>query len=239
MDEFTNPRCSTGTLDTFFPRRKIVGALRAELSRFRGTVLDVGCGRKPYKSVLFESPSEVQTYIGLDLPSELRHPAYARFEQPELTWNGTTIPLCDNTVDCVIATELFEQCFNLQPVLNEIARVLKTGGSLFFSVPFWWPLHDAPNDQHRYSPFALKRYLEQAGFGEIRISALGGWDASLAQMLALWLRRRSLRKWQRVMLIGIFFPVILWLFRIDRPANAFADQAMITHLTGVAEKISH
>jgi len=74
--------------------------------------------------------------------------------------------------------------------MKEIWRVLKPGGILFFTVPFLWNLHEIPYDEYRYTPFALKRHLTQSGFNEIEIKAMGGWDAALAQMLGLWVRRR-------------------------------------------------
>jgi hypothetical protein len=66
---------------------------------------------------------------------------------------------------------------------QEIARVLDRRGFLFLTVPFLWPLHHVPHDQHRITPFAMQRYLEENGFEEIRLQALGGWDAS---MLSCW-----------------------------------------------------
>jgi len=89
-----------------------------------------------------------------------------------------------------IATEVFEHCPDPEIVMKEIWRVLKLGGILFFTVPFLWNLHETPYDEYRYTPFALKRHLTQSGFTEIEIKAMGGWDAALAQMLGLWVRRR-------------------------------------------------
>jgi hypothetical protein len=51
-DEFLSPLCSYRTIANFIPRRAVLNALTAELSRFQGTVLDIGCGRKPYPSLL-------------------------------------------------------------------------------------------------------------------------------------------------------------------------------------------
>ena len=52
-----------------------------------------------------------------------------------------------------------------------------------------WPLHDVPYDECRYTPFAIKRHLRNAGFEQFRLKPLGGWDASLAQMIGLWILR--------------------------------------------------
>jgi len=50
---------------------------------------------------------------------------------------------------------------------------------------------------------------------------MGGWDAALAQMLGLWVRRRfnktKKQKVLRIILSGLLFPVIAVLYQRDRP----------------------
>jgi SAM-dependent methyltransferase len=121
-------------------------------------------------------------------------------------------------------------------VLSEIRRVLRPGGRLFFTVPFLWPLHEVPYDYYRYTPFALQRHLENTGFSQIELHPLGGWDASLAQMIGLWVRRRPMRRWQRRMLSWLVFPLYCLLIRSDRPENRFRESVMLTGLWGIAIK---
>jgi SAM-dependent methyltransferase len=139
-------------LDSFHPRRAILNALKKELPNFHGTLLDIGCGQMPYKPILLSSPSRISKYIGL----ELRDGQYARFGPFDLVWDGLHIPLEDNSIDCAIATEVFEQCEDPEIVMRETKRVLKAGGFLFFTVPFLWPIHDPPTDQYRFTPYALR-----------------------------------------------------------------------------------
>jgi hypothetical protein len=110
---------------------------------------------------------------------------------------------------------------------------LRPGGLLFFTVPFLWPLHDAPHDHYRYTPFALERLLSEAGFDEIELTPRGGWDASLAQMLGLWVRRRPMHRWLRRGLSVLFRPLMQALYAVHG-AESFEASPMFVGLTGTA-----
>jgi SAM-dependent methyltransferase len=235
-DHFLNPVRSAGNLDTFWSRRAILNALTEQLADFHGTCLDVGCGRMPYKSLILAAPGKVKRYIGMDLRADLRHPAYAQLNAADLDWDGRTIPLDPSTVDCALATEVFQYFHDLERVMQEVIRVLKPGGLFFFTLPFLWPLHDSPYDQFRYTPFALKRLLEQAGFCQIQMKAMGGWDASLAQMIGLWVRRRPMNGLLRRVTSKLALPVVRYLQKKDKPKPVSTDQQMITGISGTARK---
>jgi len=228
-DEFLNPTRSLTTLDTFWIRRAILDSLTRQLDKMTGTALDVGCGYMPYRPLLMNSPGQVKKYIGLDLKEN-------GYQQPDLEWDGRVIPLSANEVDCSLATELFEHCPEPEQVMREILRVLKPGGVLFFTVPFLWPLHSVPHDECRFTPFALERLLTNAGFVEIEMKALGGWDASLAQMLGLWVRRRPISEKKRQLLSRFISPVIRFLTERDQPPDVFAESSMIVGISGTAVK---
>jgi SAM-dependent methyltransferase len=230
MDNFANPRLKIQNLDLFVVRSALLRALKSRLPDFSGVLLDVGCGNMPYKALVLQSPSRVNTYIGLDLP-----PNEIYNGRPDLVWDGKKIPLPNDRVDCAMATEVLEHCPDPEAVLREVVRVLKRGGSFFFTVPFLWPLHDVPNDEFRYTPYSLRRLLCNAGFGEVQIEALGGWDASLAQMLGLWVRRRPMSSWKRGLLSKFVRPLIWQLLKNDiRPSLKLPT--MITGLAGIARK---
>lgn len=229
-DPFLDPRGVPSRLFDYRLRRDIRDALAAQLPRFTGTLLDVGCGDMPYKPLLMGIPSRVTRYIGLDVEGGLHG-------KPDLSFNGTDIPLRDAEADCAIATEVLEHCAEPEKLLREIARVLKPSGVFFFTVPFFWPVHEAPHDHHRFTPFALRRMLERAGFDRVEIAAHGGWDASLAQMIGLWARYRGMRPWKRRVLSWLLLPAVHLLNAIDKKSDdADSENTMTTGFSGIARK---
>jgi SAM-dependent methyltransferase len=232
-DPYLNPACRPWTLDSFGNRRLILRAVREALPGFRGLVLDVGAGEQPYKSLVLSPPSRATEYVALDLPGN-------PYRRPDLEWDGATIPKPDASVDTVLLTEVLEHCSDPARVLNEVSRVLRPGGSLFLTVPFIWPIHSLPQDEFRYTPFALRRLLEQAGFDGIVIGATGGRHAVLAVTLGLWIRRRPLTS--RIQLLTkpvlswLLWPVISGLFRLDRRPDEFLESTLIVGLTATASK---
>ncbi len=238
-DPFLEPQQSEKNCDRFWARQAILKALNEVLQLFFGTLLDVGCGTMPYRSHIFQN-SKIQRYLGLDFVEG----KYAEAQHPDLVWDGGRIPLDDARVDCAMATEVLEHCPDPQALLREIHRVLRPRAPLFLTVPFLWPLHDMPNDYFRPSPFALETWLKEAGFLDIKIQATGGWDASLAQMLGLWLRRSPMSEPERKEFTRILFPFYEKLLRReDRTAppqwaEMNAHSFMITGLWALAWKIT-
>jgi SAM-dependent methyltransferase len=228
-EDFLAPACSPATLDIFHDRRAILRALREALPQFHGTLLDIGCGYMPYKPLVLAAPSRVTRYIGLDIGG-------GPYPSPDLSWDGRAIPLDGGTVDCAMATEVFEHCPQPESLMREAFRALKPGGLLFFTVPFLWPLHDVPHDEYRFTPFSIHRHLSSAGFTAIMLRAMGGWDASLAQMIGLWVRRRPMGRRMRAILSCLAAPIVRHFVARDRPPQRFDRNAMITGLGGTARK---
>lgn len=104
-----------------------------------GPVLDLGCGDGHFASVVFERPIEV----GIDpwLPSLRQardHGAYSSLAQAQ----GAQMPFPDDHFASAISNSVLEHIPDLQPVLDETARVLRPGGLFLFCVPnHRWPEH--------------------------------------------------------------------------------------------------
>jgi SAM-dependent methyltransferase len=225
---YLKPSFGLRSIDTFGVRRGIVDSLTHALPNFHGKVLDVGCGYMPYKPLIMSAPSQANAYIGMDLAGN-------HYQPPDLIWDGNTIPLEDGTINTAFATEVLEHCADPARIVSEIFRVLAPDGFFFFTVPFLWPLHEIPHDHFRYTPFSLERLLQNAGFRDSTVKAHGGWDASLAQMLGLWVKRRPMPWWARGLAVVAAAPLVYVLSRRDAPKD-FTQSVMITGLSGVAFK---
>lgn len=158
----------------------------------RGSVLDVGCADRWIEPHL---PQDCD-YIGLDYPAtgELLYGS-----RPDIFADASQLPLRDASVDTVILLEVLEHLRQPAQALSEIARVLRPGGTLLLTMPFLYPVHDAPHDYQRLTRYGLVRDAEEAGFRVDSISGrLGSIEAAgLITCLSLGgtameaLRRRS------------------------------------------------
>jgi SAM-dependent methyltransferase len=236
VKDYLSPDFSLGTIDRYYARTSILEAIRQHRQYLTGTLLDVGCGKMPYKEILLQPQGATEKYLGLDLDIPVAD-TYST-TRPDLLWDGKTIPLGDACVDSVMLTEVLEHCFDPAALLKETHRVMKAGGYLFITVPFLWPLHDMPYDEYRYTPFSLEKHLQHSGYKNIQVKALGGWNASLGQMLALWLNRSGLsNKKRRILYTAFVKKAIAWLYKHDRKPENFVERSyMITGLTALAMK---
>jgi SAM-dependent methyltransferase len=78
---------------------------------------------------------------------------------PDIVCDVCDMPFPDNSFNAVFLIEVLEHVHNPPKALSEIYRVLKPDGTLIFSVPFIFPLHDRPGDYFRYTKYGLKLLL--------------------------------------------------------------------------------
>tara|TARA_R110000850_G_scaffold18084_4_gene54989 strand:- start:289 stop:990 length:702 start_codon:yes stop_codon:yes gene_type:complete len=233
LKDFINIELNFKTLDRYYIRHTIFKVLKDSLPKLSGKILDIGCGKMPYRNYILEN-SQVDNYIGLDIETALEYDSSVK---PDFTWDGITMPFMDASFNCAFGTEVLEHCPEPEVVLKEIYRVLKPGGVFFFTVPFLWNLHEVPHDEYRYTPFSIERHMRNSGFTNVTIKATGGWHASMAQMLGLWVRRSPMSSKKRQILSVILKPVIAYLIKIDKPETVqFKEGQMITGLYGLVRK---
>ncbi len=235
MIDYLSPKCRLNTLDGYTNVSLLLESVKRILPQLSGCVLDVGCGNMPYKAFILRQNKNVEKYLGLDI-----HHSDSRYPEPDIKWDGKIIPLPDNAADSVILTEVLEHCPDAYQVLCEIYRVLKPGGLLFLTVPFIWPIHDAPYDEFRYTPYSLERFLQRAGFIDIQIEGTGGRHALLSVVLGLWVRRRDLTSRVHIITKAVFSillcPIIWWLHRIDHRPTNLGESTLVVGLCSTARK---
>ncbi len=141
--------------------------LRALLVGCNGSVLDVGCGAQPYRSLL---PKSVP-YQGIDTADAAAHFGY---EVPDtIYFTGDRWPIDSASRDLVLATETLEHVEHSDRFLAEARRVLKPDGCLVLTVPFAARWHYIPHDYWRFTPSGLRTLLTEAGFAVPTVYARG------------------------------------------------------------------
>lgn len=121
----------------------------------RGVVLDIGSADGHAREWVANCD-----YISLDYPAT----AVAMYgTRPDVFADGAALPFGAASIDSVLLLEVLEHVGDARAVLAEIARVLKPGGLLLLSVPFLYPLHDAPHDHRRYTAPGLEAAIRRCG----------------------------------------------------------------------------
>jgi SAM-dependent methyltransferase len=123
------------------------------------TVLDIGSGDSRHEGFLHPS----NRLVRLDYPkTNQRYTA-----RPEVFGSACQLPVRSESVDTVLLLEVLEHLPCPQAALGEIRRVTRPNGTLYLSVPFIYPAHDAPNDYQRYTLHGLRALLNQHSFRPI------------------------------------------------------------------------
>jgi SAM-dependent methyltransferase len=139
----------------YFARRGLWHGLGEFFPRLQGAVLDVGCGRKPYRDFV-----PARNYVGVDIDT----PVTRALAAADVFYDGRRLPFPDQQFDAVFCSQVLEHVFTPDEFLAEIHRVLRPGGTLLLAVPFLWDEHEQPADFARYSSFGLRALLESSGF---------------------------------------------------------------------------
>ncbi len=183
--------------------------VREHLPELRGTVVDLGCGTRPYEADIL---AHAARYVGVDWNKTLhglQADVAADVSRP--------LPLRAGAADGVVAFEVLEHLPEPAMMLAEAHRVLAPGGVLLLSVPFQWWVHEEPWDFYRFTRFGLAHLLGKAGFERVVIQPTSGfwsmWVLKLNYQTARLIRGpRPLRALVRLLLIPFW-----WLGQVLAP----------------------
>jgi SAM-dependent methyltransferase len=157
--------------------------ITAEFSSYRNTnrLLDVGCGAGNLLQAARKNGWNAQ---GLDVSAgAVKHVRGLGFEVYEGELQEAAFPSAH--FDVVTAAELLEHLIDPQPLLQEVARILRPGGLFWTTTPHarglsgrvlglqWrciWP----PEHLQLFSIRGVKKLLHDAGFRQLRINTTGG-----------------------------------------------------------------
>lgn len=169
----------------------------------KGDILDLGCGSKPYVSLF----ANANSYVGADVEASGHNHENSRVD---VFYDGKVLPFADNQFDAVVCFEVLEHVFNIDEVLGEIRRVLKSDGLLLISVPFAWDEHEVPYDFARYTSYGIRHVLNNNRFEIVKLEKTTTYVLAVCQMFIAYLvqyalpKRRSLA---RVCQLIFIFPL--------------------------------
>lgn len=142
-------------------------ALSTVVHYAEGNVLDVGCGNKPWRDLF-----TVATYTGVDYlgPSATSEAS----ENVDVAANAQKLPFRDGSFDAAVALRVLEHVCVPDMAVQELRRVLKSGGNIIVTTPFLYRVHDAEHDFHRWTANGLRDLLCRHGFEHVTVRPVGG-----------------------------------------------------------------
>jgi SAM-dependent methyltransferase len=154
----------------FVGRRAVVRRLLEGRVAPGSTILDVGCGTGATMKTLEE--------IGSPLGADSAHRALVFCRQrgvgPLLRSDAQSLALACESVDAVVALDLFEHLAHDVEAMRECWRVCRPGGVLVLTVPAYrllWSEHDeALHHLRRYRLREVREKLTAAGFQDAHLS---------------------------------------------------------------------
>jgi SAM-dependent methyltransferase len=172
----------------YLARTPIEKAAQDFASRFNAshTILDIGCGNKPYAKYF------TATYLGLDPYPETR---------ADIIRDAWDSGLSDNSCDGVILNQSLEHIPDTLNTIREVRRVLKPGGLILVTVPQTMRNHSKPipsesapykNFDRRQIPYWNDDYWRFTKFGliylfqDFTILELSETNGYLSTLIQLW-----------------------------------------------------
>lgn len=153
-------------------------AEQAERVPVGSKVLDVGAGSAPYRPLFAHCDYKTQDFAQLE-GDQLRYGAYALID---FVSEANAIPVPDASFDAVICTEVLEHVAEPIAVVREFGRILAPGGRLILSAPLGSGIHQEPYHFYGgYTPYWYRRFLQEAGFDSIAVTANAGTLRHIAQ----------------------------------------------------------
>lgn len=148
--------------------------LNAFAGEMRGVVLDLG-GKRENKRGAFQPPeheAHMWWYLNLDWVTK-----------PNVFADATQVPLKSASIDCILCTEVLEHLKDPQACVDEIHRLLCTGGLALVSVPFIYPVHADPHDFQRFTEDGLRHLFRR--FASVEVFRMGGYAGVLGLLLEI------------------------------------------------------
>ncbi|MCL5432851.1 MAG: class I SAM-dependent methyltransferase [Patescibacteria group bacterium] len=140
---------------------------------FSGSIIDVGCGNKPYKKLF----NKTKSYKGIDFKTYSKNFSFYD-EKPDFyfdeKYNKTfKLPFKTNNFDNALSFQVLEHHKKPEIMIKEILRIIKKGGLLLVSFPLIWGLHEEPNDYYRFTEYGMNELVKKYGGKIITIKKQG------------------------------------------------------------------
>lgn len=146
-------------------------------------LLDAGAGECQYKKHcghLDYVAQDIAVYDGAGAVG-LHNPGWS-FSQIDIVCDITSIPEPDGAFDAVLCTEVLEHLPDPVAALDEMARLLRPGGMLITTAPFWSMTHQAPfHFATGFNRFFYEHHYGRLGFDIVEMTPNGNFFECVGQ----------------------------------------------------------
>ncbi len=143
-------------------------------------VLDAGAGTAPYAE-FFANASYETADIAASPGKDYSHITYK--------CDIADIPVEDGRFDLVWCSQTLEHTTEPEATLREFKRVLKPGGEVWLTTPFFYEEHQMPYDFWRFTSSAWRMYADRIGFDVVEIERLEWFYGMLAYVFDMAAKR--------------------------------------------------
>jgi SAM-dependent methyltransferase len=166
----------------WLPNHKLLHGLERARRHAHGTLLDVGCGSRPF-APLFRGFAA--RYLGLDLPGSAEFTS----GRPDVYGDAARLPIRSGSVDTVLSLSVFDLVHEPARVLAEMRRILAPGGVLIVEFVQTVPVYRTSPDLWRFTRLGVEWLLSDGGLEPVEIIALGSVPGYVGCATIGWLNR--------------------------------------------------
>lgn len=143
----------------FIIKKKVRNLLKFFLRNKDDKILDLGCGENPDYHKSIEGH-----IICIDIN---------KTKITNVASDADNLPFKASSFDKIISINSFYYFKNPFNVVKDLHKILKKNGKLILAAPFFYPIHDVPEDRYRFTEYGLKTLLEE-DFKVEKITIIGG-----------------------------------------------------------------
>ena len=132
-----------------------------------GAALDCGCGTVPYYEWYKDQIDDVTC-----VDWEETHGANPFLDH--VVDLNQPLPFPDAAFNSILLTDVFAHVAKPDLLMSEFARVLRPGGHVVITSPFFYWISEPPHEYYRYTQYALRRFCDENLLEVCELSAYGG-----------------------------------------------------------------
>ena len=192
-----------------FYLKKDIGYITAKYS-FRGTILDIGCGDKPFRNYFTDVDYKGIDFKNYSLNKDLKG-GKPDFYFTQKYSKNFELPFKKSSFNSIVSFQVLEHHMKPDKMLSEISRITKKGGYILISAPFLGGIHEEPHDYQRFTKYGLTNLFESNHFKIIEIKEQGSLFSTISMLFNEYLNNIAGRsKLHYIFITVVFIPFLLF-----------------------------